>query len=129
MLATNPSYDLTSSRCSAASAMTKMSASSWRKDRVAILYEVEVGNRIIQGRCVTCCAGVIGLFPSPVISVCSVIQSFACLLRFLKVSALIHWSLNTFIMQRNVPEIFRSDFFLAVYPRRNDLPMRFQRIE
>ena len=49
MFATNPSFDLTSNRCSAASVMTKMNASSWRKGRFAILYEVQVGNRILQG--------------------------------------------------------------------------------
>ena len=49
MFATNPSVDLTSSRSSAASAMTRMNAPSWKKGRIAILYEVQVGNRILQG--------------------------------------------------------------------------------
>ena len=48
MFATNSSFDLTSSRCFAASALTKMNASSWRKGRLAILYEVQVGNRILR---------------------------------------------------------------------------------
>ena len=46
MFATNPSSPLISGHCLVASVMTKMNASSWRKDRVAILYEVQVGNRI-----------------------------------------------------------------------------------
>ena len=49
MFATNPSFKLTSSRCSAASAMTKMNASSWKKGRIAILHEVQVGYRILRG--------------------------------------------------------------------------------
>ena len=43
MFATNPSFDLTSIRCFVASALMKMNASSWRKRRIAILYEVQVG--------------------------------------------------------------------------------------
>ena len=31
------------------SVMTKMNASSWEKGRIAILYEVQVGNRILRG--------------------------------------------------------------------------------
>ena len=48
MFATNPSSKLTSSRL-AASVMTKMNASSWKKDSIAILYELQVGNRILRG--------------------------------------------------------------------------------
>ena len=40
MFATNPSFDLTSSRCFVACVMTKTNASSWEKGRIAILYEV-----------------------------------------------------------------------------------------
>ena len=49
MFATNPSFDLTPNRCFVASLMTKMNASSWKKDRIAILYELQVCNRILQG--------------------------------------------------------------------------------
>ena len=48
MFATNPSFDLTSNRCFAASVTTKMDA-LWKKDRIDILYEVQVGNRVLRG--------------------------------------------------------------------------------
>ena len=48
MFATKPSTKLTSIRCLVASVMSKMNASSWRNDRIAILYEVQVGNRGLQ---------------------------------------------------------------------------------
>ena len=49
IIATNPSFNLISSRCFVASVVTKMNASSWRKDSIAILYELQVGNRILRG--------------------------------------------------------------------------------
>ena len=49
MFATNPSFDLTSSRCLTASALTMMNASSREKGRIAILHEVQVSNRILRG--------------------------------------------------------------------------------
>ena len=41
-----------------------------------------------------------------------VIQSFACLLRLFKVTALIHWHFNTLCIQVSISS--RSDFFLVV---------------
>ena len=95
-----------------ASALTKMNASSWRKGRITILYEVQVGNRFLRGllHCWSSRLPDLLCRRDWFVSFSSdfgmfVIQSFAFVLRFHKVTALIHWSLNTFLIQR---ELFRD---------------------
>ena len=53
------------------------------------------------------------------------LQYFACLLHYFKVTALIQWPLNTFCIQRQ----FHDIAFRLLSCRRNGLPMRFHRIE
>ena len=48
MISTNPSSKLTTSRCWVAIVMTKMNALC-KKDSIAIMCELQVGNRILRG--------------------------------------------------------------------------------
>ena len=135
MFATNPSSKLTSSRCLVSSVMTEMNASSWKKivspscaSFKTVIVFFEAFKLFFKP--------LLDLFPRrsrfvPISSDCYmfVIQSFAFWFRFCKVTALIQWPLNTFCIHRNFSRISRSDFFLAMLPHRNGLPMRFHRIE
>ena len=134
MFATNPSFDLTSSRC--------LLPVRWRR------WMRRPGGRVESPPC-TRFKSVIVFFeaftllikPLPdllcrrdwFVSFSSdfcmfVIQSFAFVLRVYKVTA-DSLVLEYLLYSKKLSRIFRSDFFHALWPRRNGLPMRFHRIE
>ena len=110
MFATDPSFDLTSSCCLVASVMTKMNASSLQK-------------KIVSPSCASFKSAIVffeafkvlikplpDFLPKRVrfLSISSdcwmfVMQSFAFVLRFYKVTALIQWPLNILCTQRKFP--------------------------
>ena len=107
---------LTSNYCSLAIVKTKKNESS-KKGIIAILRNIQVENRDFSrllncwsSRCLTCCSGW-GVFVPTSNECCMfMIQSFACLLRFLSPMALVH----LFFVQRKFPWFFVSDFFLSM---------------
>ena len=118
-----------------ASALTKMNASSWRKGRITILYEVQVGNRFLRGLYIVDQA-VAWLVVQEGL-VCFLLQWFLhvrhtvfciCASRLQSHSA-DSLVLEYLLYSKKLSRIFRSDFFHALWPRRNGLPMRFHRIE
>ena len=90
--------------------MTKMNALSCTKDRIAILYKVRVGTRILRGlqivdQAVAFLVVQEGLACFHLQGLLYVQHPVFCIFASLLQKSLIQWPLNTFCIQRNFPKL------------------------